>query len=163
MKAEVLFEEVQSFSKRPLQLFCKISIGVLIVALGIVLLIDKGEPGLLATMFFWALIVCIIIAFFTSFKMVTQIRTDGIYINYLPLQPWFTGYLWNDVETLYMRKYDAACEYLGSGIRIGPMGWGYIHSGDTGLQLILHDHTKVLVGTHRPDEMEAVLHSLKLL
>jgi hypothetical protein len=44
MKAEVLFEEVQSFSKRPLQLFCKISIGVLIVALGIVLLIDKGEP-----------------------------------------------------------------------------------------------------------------------
>ncbi|SFQ45568.1 hypothetical protein SAMN05444277_11349 [Parafilimonas terrae] len=43
------------------------------------------------------------------------------------------------------------------------MGWGYIHSGDTGLQLILNDNTKVLIGTHRADEMEAVLHSLKLL
>ncbi|MFT4152855.1 hypothetical protein [Parafilimonas sp.] len=129
MKAEVLFEEVQSFSKRPVQLFCKISIGLLIVALSIVLLIDKGAPGLLDTIFFRALIVCIITAFFT----------------------------------MYMRNYDAAREYSGWGIKLGPMGRGYIHSGNTGLQLILNDNTKVLIGTHRTDEMEAVLHALKLL
>ena len=102
-------------------------------------------------------LVCAIIVLMGNIKMVTQIKEDGIYVNFAPFQPRFTKYEWSNIQTIYIRKYNAIMEYKGCGIKKGVMGKGYIISGDTGLQIILKDGTQVLIGTHRPEEMEVVL------
>ena len=95
--------------------------------------------------------------------MVTQIREDGIYVRYPPFQPSFSRYSWDDIIELYLRKFDPVSEYKGWGIKIGPEGRGYIVSGDTGLQISLRDHSKVLVSTQKPEEMASVLKELNIL
>jgi hypothetical protein len=43
MNSEILFEEVQTFSKKPVQLFYKISIGILIAAIAVILFKTNGK------------------------------------------------------------------------------------------------------------------------
>ncbi len=162
MNAEILFQEVQSFNKKPVQLFCKISIGILIAAIAIILFIKKGEFNVLIELLFVALLICVVVALLANIKMVTQIRTDGIYVNYFPFHPWFDKYLWSDIDEVYLREYNAMSEYLGWGIKIGPSGKGYIHSGNIGIQISLFDKSKILIGTQRPEEIKEVLDSLKV-
>jgi hypothetical protein len=162
MKSEILFEEVQTFNKKSVQLFCKISIGVLIAAIAVILFTKKGEINLLIQLPFVALIICVVVALLANIKMVTQIRTDGIYVRFSPFRPRFEKYLWSNIDEVYLRKYDAMSEYFGWGIKIGPSGMSYTHSGNIGIQILLFDKSKILIGTQQPEEIREILDSLKV-
>jgi hypothetical protein len=162
MDSEILFEEVQTFNKKPVQLFCKISIGILIAAIAIILFKTNGEINSLIQLLFVALIICVAVALLSNIKMVTQIRTDGIYVSFSPFHPRFEKYLWSNIEEVYLREYNAMREYFGWGIKTGPSGMSYTHSGNMGIQISLLNKSKILIGTQQPEKIQEVLESLKV-
>jgi hypothetical protein len=63
----------------------------------------------------------------------------------------------SDVVSVEVRRYNPLLEYGGWGVRIGPKGWGYMTSGNEGVQLRLRKGLPVLIGSARPRELEAAI------
>ena len=59
------------------------------------------------------------------------------------------------------RTYRPVRDYGGWGIRWGRDGKAYIIVGNEGLQLLLGDGEKILIGSQRPQELEAALGAWK--
>src|SRR6476469_5927452 len=114
------------------------------------------------------IIILVLLSLFANIKMVTQLRENGIYVRFPPFQPSFSKYEWKDISEAYIREYSALLEYGGWGIRFGLMGikYGkggkaYTLSGNQGLQLVMKDGSKILIGTQKPDELIAILKKLE--
>jgi hypothetical protein len=152
----ILFQEVQG-AKSSTYRFFRIVGFLFAIALVFNLIKQQGSITNATQLLFIGALICAVIVLMGNIRMITQIKEDGIYVNFAPFQPRFVKYEWTNIQTIYIRKYNALVEYRGWGIKTGVMGKGYIISGDTGLQIILKDGTQVLIGTHRPEEMEAVL------
>lgn len=89
----------------------------------------------------------------------TVITTDSVTIYFFPLLLKPKMFRWADIAQAYVRRYNPLGEYGGWGIK----GWGskygkaYNVKGDKGLQLVLHDGKKILIGTQCTQELEQVL------
>lgn len=109
------------------------------------------------------LITTILFVFFSIFMIFvltlhTYINDEGVFVKYFPFQFRYKLYDWNTICTSYVRKYNPLLEYGGWGIRIGSKATkAYAVSGNMGLQLILKNGKKVLIGTNKPDDLETVL------
>jgi hypothetical protein len=156
----VLFQEVQGSDNKSLEHFFKVTAGLVAAGLVFNLIKQKASVTNETLILFTGFFICIIVAVFATTKLVTEIRTDGVYVRFPPLQFSFSSYPWSSIKEIYLRKYDALFEYNGWGIKTGPMGRGYIVSGDTGIQLEFLDGTKVLITTKQPDAVAAVLRKL---
>ena len=99
---------------------------------------------------------------FYIFKLETQVKNDGIYVRFFPLQLSFKYFNWQEIDKLYIRQYHPISEYGGWGLRVGFSGIGkaYNMSGNVGLQIEFIDNKKLLIGTNKPDELKKVLNSL---
>jgi hypothetical protein len=62
-----------------------------------------------------------------------------------------------EIIGLEVRRYNPLLEYGGWGVRLGPKGWGYMTSGNEGVQLRLRKGIPVLIGSARPRELEAAI------
>jgi len=96
---------------------------------------------------------------FLCFKLETQIKADGIYVRFFPFHIRFKHYTWDSIQKLYIRKYSAISEFGGWGLRLNIFGKGkaYNVSGDQGLQLEFKTNKKLLIGTNKAEELNAVL------
>jgi uncharacterized membrane protein (DUF485 family) len=56
-----------------------------------------------------------------------------------------------------IRSYSAMKEFMGWGVRSGSGGMAYTMKGNHGLQLILDDGSRVLVGSQRPKDIASAL------
>ncbi|HYK57261.1 MAG TPA: DUF6141 family protein [Flavisolibacter sp.] len=157
MDAVILFEEVQGHNKKPARVSFKILTGIFLVCLTINLLWQKGEINGLTQGLFLGIVIFVLINIFLKVKLITQVRTDGIYVRYAPFQPSFSFYPWQSIEEIYIREYNALLEYGGWGVRVSPLGMAFIASGNTGVQLVLKDGSKVLIGTNQVEEMKMLL------
>jgi hypothetical protein len=160
MSRSILFEEVQAGGKKSFTDFFKITGAVFLAALAFHFIHRKGKIDDWATILFICFVLCILIAVVTSMRMVTQIRDDGIYVKFPPFQPAYSRFVWEDIQDIEVRKFNALAEYNGWGIKYGVSGKGYVVAGDTGIQLTLRDQTRVLISTQRPEEVITVLRSL---
>lgn len=99
---------------------------------------------------------------FTSIRLETIIKNDGIYVRFFPLHLKFKHYSWERLTKSYIRQYSAISEYGGWGLRIGIFGKGnaYNVSGDDGLQLEFIDNKKLLIGTNKPDDLTQILQKI---
>jgi hypothetical protein len=91
-------------------------------------------------------------------RLVTEIRPGSLSVRLIP----FRGRLIpaQDVEEAYSREYSPMREFGGWGIRLAADGGkAYNAHGNLGVQLVLADGKRVLIGTQRPDEMLAALRS----
>lgn len=162
MSNTILFEETQGATKRSVIDFFKIMTGVLLAAFAFSLFYQKwrftGFSGALGTGFIISALGIVV----TNTKMVTQIREDGIYVRFPPFQSGFQKFLWKDIKQVYVRRYNALTEYMGWGIKTGPMGRGYIVAGDMGIQIILKNNYRVLIGTQQSEKVDAILKQSKL-
>lgn len=97
-------------------------------------------------------------------KLVTEIRADGVYLQYVPFHRHLVAYKWADVANMKTRQYKPLREYGGWGLRLSPFGGGtaYNVSGNQGLQLELKNGKRVLIGTQRRAELDAALGHIKL-
>ena len=62
-----------------------------------------------------------------------------------------------EIVSVEVRRYNPLLEYGGWGVRVGPKGWGYMTSGNEGVQLRLRKGLPVLIGSTRPRELEAAI------
>lgn len=158
MQSTILFEESQFYTKKETQGFLKIAIGVLLLGSLAAFNVGTSNSQQLGT----GLMTTALVAAFIGFvmgkaRLLTYICTDGIYIRYPPLQSAVSFFSWENIDCVYLRKYNPLLEYGGWGIKIGPMGRVYSVSGTIGLQLVFKDGSKLLIGTHQPEEMARVL------
>jgi hypothetical protein len=99
---------------------------------------------------------------FIIIKLETQVKKDGIYVRLFPFHISYKHYPWDKLSKSFVRQYSPLTEYGGWGLRLGLFGKGkaYNVSGDMGLQLEFSDLKKLLIGTNRPDELEATLRTI---
>ncbi len=92
-------------------------------------------------------------------KLDTFIYKDRIEIRFFPLQLKTLIYSWDEIEDAQVRTYAPLKEYGGWGLRYSFNGHGKALnvSGNKGLQLVLKDGKKLLIGTNMPEEMADAL------
>ena len=93
-----------------------------------------------------------------ALRLNTKINKEGVYFQLLPFQ--FKGRLitWNEVASSEVRRYSPIKEYGGWGYRYGfKNGKAYNVSGNMGLQLVLKNGDRILIGTQKPEELETYL------
>jgi hypothetical protein len=96
---------------------------------------------------------------FFILKMETEVRTDGLYVRFYPMHIRFRKFTGEDLAEHYCRTYKPIREYGGWGIRCSFTGKGkaYNVSGNKGVQLVLTNGKKLLIGSQRPDELVAAI------
>lgn len=100
--------------------------------------------------------------FFAIMRLDTEIREDGIYYRFYPLQRKFRSVEWAMIQRAFVRAYSPIREYGGWGIRLGVFGSGRAMNvrGNQGLQLVLKNNKKLLIGTQHPYEVQNTLNTL---
>lgn len=93
-------------------------------------------------------------------KLVFEIKDDGIYYRYHPFHFKTIKIKKEDIVSAFVRNYKFS-EFGGWGIRFSFRGKGRALnvSGKTGLQLVLTNGKKILLGTQKPVELEAVINN----
>jgi hypothetical protein len=94
------------------------------------------------------------------FRLDTEIREEGIYVRVFPFHLKYVFYPWEKIEEAYVRKYKPLREYGGWGLRGLGANRAFNAKGDMGIQLILTNGNKRLIGTCEPDEAEDALEAL---
>lgn len=98
--------------------------------------------------------------FFGYFRLKTTVNNEGIHVNFHPF-----GYKktmeWNEIQLCYIREYSPIFEYGGWGWRYSfSSGRAYNVSGNIGLQIVLKNGKRILVGTQNADELKAYIEGL---
>lgn len=111
----------------------------------------------------WVLILTLALMLALSFllfllELEVRIFKNHLEYRFYPLISWHT-IRWDEVEKVYLRKYKPILEYGGWGIRYKLSGRSraYNVSGNTGLQLVLQDGSRVLFGTHQAEKLKEAL------
>ncbi len=159
---EILFEEKQRFSQWWLWL---ILIGIngvfLFGAYKQIIQNDAfgNKPMSNEGLLFTLAIVMLVTLLFLSLRLETVIKNDGIYVRFFPVHIKFKFYAWGGLKKCYIRTYAPILEYGGWGLRVGLFGKGkaFNVSGNKGLQLEFQDGSKLLIGTNKPDALQAAL------
>lgn len=91
-------------------------------------------------------------------NLTTKIDNNGITFRFIPFLASRT-IQWNEIEKAYVRTYNPILEYGGWGIRytFGSKGKAYNIKGDKGVQIVLKNGKKILIGTQKPNEAELTL------
>ena len=97
---------------------------------------------------------------FYSIKLITEIRYDGLYVRFFPLQFHVHKISFGDIKNFEIRTYSALKEYGGYGMRLGVRGKAYNVSGNKGIQLELLDEKQLLIGTQKAEEFFSALASM---
>jgi hypothetical protein len=102
-----------------------------------------------------------IAALFLLLKLQTEVRPDGIYVRFLPFHIHFKRFAAEDLSEHYARQYKPIWEYGGWGIRFSlRYGKAYNVSGNKGVQLVFKSGKKLLIGSQKPDELEAAIRAI---
>ena len=160
MDSELLLEEVQGSGKKQLRDFLRALSVIFLLALCLNLYLNEARFNLMSVILINGVVIAFIASLLSYTRMITQIRTDGIYVRFPPFQSSFVCYSWENILDVYIRNYDALSEYGGWGIKFTAMGKGYVLPGNWGIQLVLKNKTRVLISTKIPGEVTQVLRQL---
>ena len=96
---------------------------------------------------------------FWQMRLTTRVSSDGIRVRFVPFHFKEQFYPWDSIESAQVRTYSPLMEYGGWGIKYGFNGQGKVYnvSGNQGLQLIFKSGEKLLIGTQKPDEIQAAV------
>ncbi|WP_118973548.1 hypothetical protein [Taibaiella koreensis] len=108
------------------------------------------------------LVPVLLLLLFAGLRLDTEVRSDGIYVRFFPVQRQYRPYLWEEITHVFVRQYEPLAEYGGWGIRGLGKNKALNVSGNQGLQLILKNGNKLLIGTRRPAELSAVLNTIPI-
>lgn len=154
----ILFVEKQQFRQTWIWI---ILIGIFLLTLWgfiqqVVLGVPWGDnPGSDTIMIISTLLSIGLIWLFGIMCLKTEVTNEEIRVQYYPF---FTKtYNWQEIEKAYVRQYKPIGEFGGWGIRFSPRGKAYNVSGNMGLQLVLKNGKRVLIGTQLPDELGRVV------
>ena len=161
---DLIFREVQAFSSTLRWLLVALmAVSVVIFSIGLWETITEPEttntfvPSLLSIIAM-AIPIAVTILFFIL-KLETEVRTDGLYVRFYPMHLRFRKFTREDLAEHYYRTYKPILEYGGWGIRCSFTGKGkaYNVSGNKGVQLVLTNGKKLLIGSQKSDELAAAI------
>ena len=156
-----VFKEEQRFTQTWLIIVLSISV---LVPIGIILNEFTKEDANMspneASLIIFLMITCILPVFF--FKLKTRIDEKGIHYQFLPFHFSSRTILWVDISKVYVRTYDPIGEFGGWGLKGGfpfykKNGKAINVSGNIGIQLVLKNEKKLLIGTQKKSDVERVL------
>lgn len=96
-------------------------------------------------------------AFALLVRLVTVVVPGELSVRLYPFRP--VRFPLVQIKSAEARDYSPLREFGGWGIRMGPGGKAYNAYGERGVQLVLADGRRVLIGSQRADELAQVLHS----
>ena len=91
--------------------------------------------------------------FFLWGGMRTEVRTDGLYIEALPLAFCSQHIAYSEIQTYEACHYRPLLDFGGWGIRFGRGGKAYTVSGNQGVQLVFKNGRRLLIGSQHPDQL----------
>jgi hypothetical protein len=163
MNSQILFSERQRFKQIWLWI---LSIGINGISLyGLIKQVFLGERfgdrpmsniGVITFTIFTISISLLLL----NMRLDTTIKTDGIYVRFFPFQRTFRFYAWDKLNQAYVRQYSPMGEYGGWGIRGFRSNRAFNISGNMGIQLIMEDGRKFLIGTNKAAEVTETLRQL---
>lgn len=117
-----------------------------------------SDTGLLIA----SLIPLSIIILFSFISLGTEISESGVSYQFFPFQLRKITIPWANIEKAFVRKYNPITEYGGWGFRLGIFGYGRALniSGNMGLQLVLKNGKRLLLGTKKPEEIEKAMQKI---
>jgi hypothetical protein len=159
--SDVVFREVQRFRQPWLWVVILAIVGLVVWA--VVQQFGYGEPFGTNPMSDTGLIVVALVfgvglpLFLLSINLTTEVRSDALYYRFFPLNLTFRRLGPEDIREYQVRTYSPLREYGGWGIRWGSKGKAYSVSGDRGVELLLLDGRRVLIGSQSPEELAQAL------
>jgi len=147
------YHEEQHFHGALMGLLLVAMVFVVVITVLSVVFARPGDALLLAI----APVVVVLVASLISLSHLDVDVTDqGVSIAFRYL--WPTRRIgFAEIVGLEVRRYNPLLEYGGWGVRLGPRGWGYMTSGNEGVQLRLRKGLPVLIGSKHPPELEAAI------
>ncbi len=96
------------------------------------------------------------------FKLKTKIDETGIHYQFFPFHLKMKTILWMDIKFAETRTYDALLEYGGWGLKGGILwnknkGIAINVKGEIGIQLVLNNNKKILIGTQKKQYADSVI------
>ncbi len=164
-ETDVIFREVQKFASW-LHWVVAPSMAVAVVFGMFALRQESLQPPprttqIVALIILGILLPIAIAVLFSLLKLETEVRTNGLYVRFFPFHINFKTFTAEDLSEHYARTYRPILEYGGWGIRCGWRGGrAYNVSGNQGVQLVLKDGKRLLIGSQRADELAEALSSL---
>lgn len=163
--AKVVFEEKQRMRQWWMVLLVVLFTGFGTFALGYQLITGAGlgnNPPSLTEMMFIAAFLWLLGGFFWRLELKTRIDEQGIHYKFWPFFGW-RHRIWSELQSVEVRQYKPLLEYGGWGLRLGMKGWAYNMAGNKGIQLVLQNGDRLLLGTQKPEEAEAAIARLKVV
>lgn len=158
-----IFEEEQRFNQLWLILLVMLS---LLVPIGIIIGAYINDPNSFSILELVIIIISIALtsSFIFLFKLSTRIDETGIHYKFFPFHWKYKIIMWNSIDNVYVRTYDAISEYGGWGLKGGVLwkkskGKAINVSGDIGIQIELKNNKKILIGTQKETEAKNVLNT----
>jgi len=155
-----LFREEQGLMK--IVLFFIIGMFVLMIGAIVIVLVQMQQDGVEQSSAIWGVFgLSIIIMGFTfalifKMRLITEIDHKTIEFRIKPFRT--TVLQWEEVQQAYVRRYKPVWEYGGWGIRYSfRNGRAYNMSGNVGLQLLMNDGRKILIGTQKGEKLTQIL------
>jgi hypothetical protein len=136
-------------------------LGMLIAALVVVAIVTvvelvAGRPAQFWLVGIGPLVAGVVAVLLSLSHLDVDVTDGGVTIAFRYVWP-ARRIAFSEIVGLGIRRYSPLLEYGGWGVRLGPKGWGYMTSGDEGVQLRLRKGLPVLIGSARPRELEAAI------
>ena len=106
--------------------------------------------------------IALVAILFLFMKLKTRVDEIGIHNQFYPFHFSYKTISWAAIDKCYLRKYNAISEYGGWGYKFslfGKNGKSFTTKGNIGLQLKLKNGKKILIGTHKKEELQRVLNT----
>jgi len=119
----------------------------------------SGEKNLDSSTFIALGIVGAVLLLMLMVRLRTTIDDHGITIRFFPFVRKKT-WEWEQISEVFVTEYSIA-DYGGWGYRVNSKGKAYNTKGKYGLQLILKNGARIMVGTQNPEVVKQVIEDLK--
>lgn len=150
----VIFREVQRFG-----LWCYLLL-VCVIGFSAVITLFAVPPEQSVIRILGIGLPILFLVLFLTLKLETKVRSDGLYVRFFPFHIRYKKFGAADLERYYARTYKPMLEYGGWGIRFGKNGRAYNANGNKGVQLVLKNGKRLLIGSQMPDELVEAISSI---
>lgn len=118
-----------------------------------------GDPSNRFVIVSWVLFGLGLPLFFMMVKLVVEVQTDEIYIRLFPIRTRRVPL--HRIQSFEARRYRPIRDYGGWGWRLSRHGVAFNISGSYGVELVLDDGERIMIGSQKADELAAAIASLK--
>jgi hypothetical protein len=125
-----------------------------------VLLALTSVPALVVSSVVGLIVILTVAAFIYSIRLVTEVRTDGIYVRFAPIHRSFRRLPFDEIEQVERTEF-GLLTYGGIGIRWIPGTVAYMTTLGSGIKIDRENATSVVIGSQQPSALLETISELQ--